>query len=96
MGIQNEIENPSGKWTPPEWMKPYLPLLLHTDGKSVEELFDQDLREDTNAIILTFQISVVAQIVLLERLYEAGMLVDREKNYEERRDEIRSGNERAV
>lgn len=56
------------------WVDQYFPYLTNTGGNDVRELLSRDVNPRTNEVVAVLQISVSAQINLLTRLRDAGLL----------------------
>ena len=68
------------EWRMPDWMKPYRDHIKGDGGNEVEELVN-DLRINgsslakTNIIVYVIASGVAAQVEILTRLHDAGLLV---------------------
>lgn len=65
------------KWIMPDWMERYRDCVYSTGGNSVEELIeslnDKTLSQ-TNAVLFTLAMMAEAQVALLTKLHNAGVL----------------------
>lgn len=66
------------RWAMPEWMEPYRELIAGHGGNGVEDLMNRLRTQEnlafSNAIVFTMACEVHAQVSLLTRLYDAGLL----------------------
>ena len=60
----------SEQWTMPEWMEPYGHIIARPKGYAIQHIMHTGFNDRT----LPCRLQVKAQIYLLERLHEAGML----------------------
>ena len=70
------------KWTPPDWIKPYLPLITNTGGNDPVELYNGNADPLVNLPLSTIQAMTKAQISLLEQLRDRGHLDPSAKDIE--------------
>lgn len=68
----------AGVWEMPDWMEPYRDFIGETGGNSVEDLLHRLKTTEqlafTNLPVFALAISVQAQVTMLARLHEAGLL----------------------
>jgi len=58
----------------PLWMRPYLVYICNTGGNDIEDMWNGDADPVINLPLSTLQAAVKSQIILLQRLYDAGLL----------------------
>ena len=58
----------------PAWMRPYLAQICNTGGNDVEEMWHGQADPRTNLALSTLQDCVKSQVILLQRLHDAGLL----------------------
>jgi hypothetical protein len=62
-------------WEMPAWMEPYRDFITNTGGNSIESLLNgKATRVQINAPRALLEVSVEAQVSLLERLHKEGLL----------------------
>lgn len=61
-------------WEMPAWMEVYRPHFTNTGGNTVEELMNWKGTMDTNMPLALLSSCVVAQVGLLMRLYDKGLI----------------------
>ncbi len=61
-------------WTMPEWMEPYRECITNTGGNSVEECMNREVNFFANHVVAVLFACVKAQVILLNRLHEEGLL----------------------
>lgn len=66
----------SKEWIMPKWMEIYRHLFVNTGGNTIERLMNGHTAMQINAPVAFLEMSVEAQVGLLHRLKEAGLLAE--------------------
>ena len=69
--MKNKTEQ---QWKMPAWMEPYRKHVCNTGGNDIESMMNGDADPRVNLPLSTLQACVKSQILLLERLNDAGRL----------------------